>query len=98
MNTIHYASSPVIKEESKNLGFIIKQGQLDVKVRIQKFGFVPGESIDIRVDINNKSLLKVDDIEAKLMENSIFEGYCSHYSRHQANKKYNRTIDRIKKV
>uniref|UniRef100_A0A914ELG0 Arrestin C-terminal-like domain-containing protein n=1 Tax=Acrobeloides nanus TaxID=290746 RepID=A0A914ELG0_9BILA len=96
LNTIPYAANPVVKESSKNLGLLFKHGRLNVKASIPKYGYVPGESIDIQINFINESSRKVDCIDAKLIEYTIYEGRCSHYSHHPARKEHDRTVNKIK--
>uniref|UniRef100_A0A914DQK0 Arrestin C-terminal-like domain-containing protein n=1 Tax=Acrobeloides nanus TaxID=290746 RepID=A0A914DQK0_9BILA len=65
------------------------------RASIPKYGYVPGESIDIQMDFLNESSRKIDCIDVKLIEYTIYTGKCD-YTSHRARKEHDRTVNQIK--
>uniref|UniRef100_A0A914CBH3 Arrestin C-terminal-like domain-containing protein n=1 Tax=Acrobeloides nanus TaxID=290746 RepID=A0A914CBH3_9BILA len=96
LNTIPYSISPVMKESTKNLGFICKHGRIYARIIIPKTGYVPGETIWAQIEMKNMSSRDIEGIEVSLMELSRFHGHCS-YSGHGASKTHSRLVAKSRK-
>lgn len=59
-----------IKEENKK-SFLLARGSLKMKVEMDKNVFIPGETLPIKVHVDNESSKKVDALKVKLMRNII---------------------------
>uniref|UniRef100_A0A915DP86 Arrestin C-terminal-like domain-containing protein n=1 Tax=Ditylenchus dipsaci TaxID=166011 RepID=A0A915DP86_9BILA len=87
LNTIHYASLPVQKEVTKNIGVLcFKHGRITARISLAKSGYVPGESVILSVDITNSSSKDVHKVETSLIETATYtaerhgrEFWCSKF-------------------
>jgi hypothetical protein len=61
-------------------------------------GYVPGENIDIHLEFLNESSQKIDSIDAKLVQFTSYEGTCTHYSHHLAQKQQDRIVAKMRNV
>ncbi|CAB3404569.1 unnamed protein product [Caenorhabditis bovis] len=72
LNMIPLAINPMTNTISKNTGLIFKNGVVSMRVDVPKQGFVPGETIQINVFIDNNSSKQVTMARAKLVQNSTY--------------------------
>ncbi|GMT17657.1 hypothetical protein PFISCL1PPCAC_8954, partial [Pristionchus fissidentatus] len=76
LNLVPSAAHPASTNHAKELGFLFfKSGTINLTARLCKGGFVPGESIQVQVDVENNTSKSITKIELKLVEMSRYVAY-----------------------
>lgn len=73
LNTLPYAGFPLMRDTNREVGICCcKHGRLLVRLVVAKSGFVPGEHIPIKVEIQNNTSKAVKQVKIQVLQHAHF--------------------------